>query len=185
MLNTHSHHRSKTHFFPQPVPPQATFSLLPLPSATSPSFSVDIRRLCLLIMSLSSISGKNLGDPTSNYKMQAISVICIFHFRGFWSSHLLRHFYSNITFVSITNNPNSLVSTWSWSCLNVFIGFTLSIQSSLFGKISNSGIGPVPSMVEVDTTRPSRPGIDRDFEPWSHSKTEPYSGYISKKNKGA
>ena len=45
------------------------------------------------------------------------------------------------------------------------MGFTLSIQPSLFDKISNSGIGPVPTMVEADTTWPSRTGIDRDFEP--------------------
>ena len=45
------------------------------------------------------------------------------------------------------------------------MGFTLSIQPSLFDKISNSGIGPVPAMVEADTTRPSHTGINRDFEP--------------------
>ena len=45
------------------------------------------------------------------------------------------------------------------------MGFTLSIQPSLFNKISNLGISPVPAMVEADTTRPSRTGIDRDFEP--------------------
>ena len=45
------------------------------------------------------------------------------------------------------------------------MGFTLSIQSTLFDKISNSGIGPVPAMVEADTTRPSCTGITEILNP--------------------
>ena len=72
-------------------------------------------------------------------------------------------------FFSITNYPNSLVSTWSWSCLKVSMGFTPRLFTYLqfnrvcsqANKISNSGISPVPAMVEADTTRSSSTGLDR------------------------
>ena len=61
-----------THFSSKPTSlkqllNRPTFSLLPLPSTTSPSFSVNnsgvgVRQLCLLVMSLNSISDGNLGD---------------------------------------------------------------------------------------------------------------------------
>ena len=90
-------------------------------------------------------------------KMQG-SKLYIFHFHGFWSSHLFHHFYSNITFFfSITNCPNSLVSTWSWSCLKISMGFTSRLHiylqfnwvCSLVDKISNFSIGSVPAMAKA------------------------------------
>ena len=44
--------------------------------------------------------------------------------------------------------------------------FLLHWVCSQANKISNSGIGPIPAMVEADMTRPSHIGIDWDFEPW-------------------
>ena len=135
-------------------------------------------------MSLSSISGRNLGDPNKqacffnlagDSKMQGSNSLyyIFFIFVGFdplifstISTPILPSFFS------ITNYPNNLASTWSWSCLNVSMRFTLRLfiylqfnrVCSQANKISNSGIGPVPAMVEADTTRPSRTGIDWDFE---------------------
>ena len=57
--------------------------------------------------------------------------------------------------------PRCRVLTLYFSFLWVLI-----LSSDLLHNFySNSGIGPVPAMVEADTTRPSRTGLDRDFEP--------------------
>ena len=137
-------------------------------------------------MSLSSISEGNLGVPNKHAcffdlagdsKMQGSNSLYSVFFIFVVFDPLI---FSTISipilpFFSITNYPNSLVSTWFWSCLNVSMGFTprlfIYLQfnrvCSQADKISNSGIGLVPAMVEADSTRPSRTGIDRDFEPWS------------------
>ena len=81
-----------------------------------------------------------------------------FSFSWVFSPPFLLQYYIFIIII-ITNYPNSLVSIWSWSCLKVSMGFTpilfiylqfnwVCLQAD---KISNSSIGLVLAMAEVDT----------------------------------